>query len=435
MTACFLHLVMTAALTAAGAAAVPHKPAQLKFRQTSLRVDYELVVRPGVPEPGATAEVELVIEELLETPDPTFGSRRPLNEAEVHAVLVSGGKKKLALGRRGVRLADAGTYGFTFTVSEPGFYGLHIGGNAGEAGQLAFSVVLPYGVWPVPEGTKPAPLPARLPDFEDGDRAHGRALCEQRCKKDLPGALPAGATPSFLASAFATAYDDDALLAAVLTPGGDLATLERNDLLYYLHGLHFSVRDLFPSARLVMAKSFEINEHGRKRLAEALNKSPEAMAATATVFVAFKGEGDELTLVPYDDRVARDKLKPENKLGYLLFLDLPGEGKVAELAVAIAKEPSYAVVDVRARDSQGRLDAALNKELKTFIGQGRFNDPKSLRKGSARLHGKFLPVYLRAAEFATMYYGDEREFTQFDSEFAPPPAEAQTAQPKVRLKR
>ncbi len=433
MTACFVDLAITAALLAAGPAAVPHKPAQLKFRQTSQKIDYELVIRPGVPDSGATAEVELVIEELLESPDPTYGSRRPLNEANVHAVLV-GGKKKVATARRGVRLADAGTYGFTFTATEPGLYGLHIGGQAGEAGALAFSVTVPYGVWPVPDGTKPTPLPPRLPAIEDGDRAHGRALCEARCKKDLPGALPSGATPSFLASDFAAAYDDDGLLKVVLTEGDDLATLERNDLLYYLRSLHFGVRDLFPAARLVIAKSFAINEHGRKRLAEALHKSPEAMAATAMVFVAFKGDGDGLTLIPYDDRVARDKLKPENKLGYLMFLDLPGESKVAELAVALAKEPSYAIVDVRARDHQGRADAALNKELKTFVGQGRFDDPRSLR-GSSRLHGKLLPIYLRAAEFATMYYGDEREFTQFDSEFAPPPPEAQTAKPKVRLKR
>ena len=30
---------------------------------------------------------------------------------------------------------------------------------------------------------------------------------------------------------------------------------------------------------------------------------------------------------------------------------------------------------------------------------------------------KLLPVYMRAAELATMYYGAEREFTEFDSEF------------------
>ncbi|MCK5690074.1 hypothetical protein KAI87_12430, partial [Myxococcota bacterium] len=61
---------------------------------------------------------------------------------------------------------------------------------------------------------------------------------------------------------------------------------------------------------------------------------------------------------------------------------------------------------------------SINKNLKRYVGQGRFNDKRSLKGGSSSLRKKLVPVFLRAAEFGTMYFSAEREFTAFDSEFA-----------------
>ena len=55
-------------------------------------------------------------------------------------------------------------------------------------------------------------------------------------------------------------------------------------------------------------------------------------------------------------------------------------------------------------------------DLARLKGQGRFNDARSLRKGSSSMRKKMLPIYLRAAELATAYYSDERDFTAFDAD-------------------
>jgi hypothetical protein len=282
-----------------------------------------------------------------------------------------------------------------------------------------------FGVWPMPEGTKledaPLPAPRDEPEAKLGDLAHGKALCAARCRTDIEGALPKDAAPTFLRSDFAAGLSDDELLKAVLKPeASQLTPLERNNILFYLHGLHLRITDFFPDADAVIAQTFTINEHGKKRLLETLNLTLSDAEAVAKVFVAYKAGDKAATgpaLVEYGDRVSRDRLKRRNKLGYLVFVEIPKEPKAKELAIALSREPVYAISDMRARDSQGQLDPALNKQLKTFVGEGKFNDAKSLKKGAAALQSKILPIYLRTAELATMFYAAEREFTEFDAEF------------------
>jgi len=89
-----------------------------------------------------------------------------------------------------------------------------------------------------------------------------------------------------------------------------------------------------------------------------------------------------------------------------------------ELALALGKEPIYQILAIAARDGRGHTDGAFQKQLKTFVHQGQFNDAKSLKKGAPQLQPRLMPVYFKAAELATMYYADEREFTAFDDEFS-----------------
>ena len=85
--------------------------------------------------------------------------------------------------------------------------------------------------------------------------------------------------------------------------------------------------------------------------------------------------------------------------------------------MALGLENKYPILRLQARSDKGRPDAKLNKQLSSFVGQGKFNDPRSLRRGHKGLRRKLTPIYLRAAELATMYYANEREFTAFDDEF------------------
>ena len=404
-------------------------PPVVKLRHTTDKLAYQVTIRPGVPEPGTTVTIELDLSEVLSVPDPMYGSRKPINDAELRAVLVAAptGKGKAkdpgqAEARKAVRLRDAGNYGFTFT-GKKGVYGLHILGTTKTAGEVSYSAAVPFGVWPMPEGIShdaPPALPSKEPTAVTGDLEHGKSLCEKRCRTDVKAAYPHGATPTFLRSDFAAALSDKALLEQMLTPKGPKMTiLEENDLLYYLRSLHRTIAEFFPDAAFVVSKEFTINEHGKERLKESLNLDLADADATASVFVAYMGmpQPGGLKVVDFDDRVTRSRLKRGDKIGYLVFLDLPKEPKVKELAIAMTREPAYTIDALSARDANGKVDPAINKQLMTFAGKGKFNDPKSLHKGAPALEKKLVPVYMRAAELATMYYGAEREFTEFDAEF------------------
>ena len=94
------------------------------------------------------------------------------------------------------------------------------------------------------------------------------------------------------------------------------------------------------------------------------------------------------------------------------------DGKLYELGFGLNLEPTYSISQIIARSQDGASDASTAKALRSFRGLGRFNDARSLRRGSKSLQSQLLSLYLIAAELGTMYYADEREFTAFDSEFA-----------------
>ena len=94
-----------------------------------------------------------------------------------------------------------------------------------------------------------------------------------------------------------------------------------------------------------------------------------------------------------------------------------GEKSAKELGMALGREPTYPIKGLLARAATGSRSSSYNRELKSLVGQGKFNDPRSLKKGSSNMRRKMTPIYLRAAELATMYYSDERDFTAFDDAF------------------
>ncbi len=434
-------LFAPAALAQAPAAAPVPKPALRKAEASSASIGYRLKMRPGVGEPGTTVMVEIELAQLLTESDPTFGKRKPIDDADLRVILVAppakkGGKTPAWIAaHEAVRLADSGTYGVTFTPPTAGIYGLYLRGDTKDAGALDQGFVFPVGIWPVADDAPFPALPSPEPAATAGNFAHGKAVCAERCKQDHEAALPKNAVPSYLRSDVAEALSDDELLSTFLNDTS-LDPMERADVLYYLRGLHTSVRELFPKAAAVLAHSFTINQYGKERLAEHKLKLTDE-EATATVFTVFGGEaGEQPVRVGYNDRVERDRLTKGGKLGYVVFLSLPKEKNAYELAIAVGVEPNYPVVKMIGRAQTGARDASLNKLLGSFAGLGKFNDPKSLLRGPAGLREQVLPVYLRAAELATMYYADEREFTAFDAEFAAPAAEAvPTVQPTVKKSR
>lgn len=394
----------------------PTTPPLVRSQHETESHAFAVKVRPAVAKVGETVTVEVSIAEKLKDTDPRYGKRRPLEKATLEGTLVGAGASPFVASRNSLPLRDAGAYAFTFTAPKAGLYAFHLRGKT-ETGAIELKVPVSYEVWPIAADAALPALPAKRPAAEAGDLAHGKNLCAERCKPEVAGVRSEKGAPVFISSIVGATHDDNALLKNVLKPeAAQLEVTQRNDLLHFLRGLHWSVRDFYPDAAFYTANEFTINKHGRKRLEESANVKLTPETERGTVFVVYKAAEPAAAAryIPYEDRVARSQLKRGDKLGYLMFLEVPGERRAEELAVALGTEPTYAITKLRARDAHGQADNGINTQLRAFIGKGKFNDPKSLASGPAPLRNQLTPVYLRAAELATMYYGEERELASFE---------------------
>ena len=396
------------------------RPPQLRHQKATETVEYRVRINPGVAEVNTAATVSLSLASILEKRDARFGTRKPIDDAALTAYLVlPGGKKVLA--RQVQKLRDAGSYGFVFTSGATGIHNLVILGTSKSAGKIEYSLPLSFGVWPIPKSPTLPRLPRKLPSAEFSDASAGRALCEKHCRQDLDFALPKGTAPTYLDSAAVNSMSDATLLETVAgsSQARSLNETDRRSLLTHLHTLHYGIRDFFPKASRYMVTDFTINEFGLDRLDETARLTLAEDEKTASVIIVYKGEKrlNRPELVDFEDRTARDSLPVSDKIGYIVFQKGPTES-LHELAIGLHLEPTYPISEILARNKDGVENSKVAASLRTFRGLGRFNDARSLRRGSPSLRGPLLPLYLRAAEFATMYYSDEREFTAFDGEFA-----------------
>ena len=415
-------LALTFSLTTASVAlaASKHRPATIRHHQTTETLDYRVRINPGVAAVGKSTIIQVTLSQVLNKKDAALGNLKPINDAKLTGVLVSPGKKGQFLARRAITLRDAGTYGMTFTSDTEGVHALYVTGSSAEAGNIEFSIPVSFGVWPIAEDVKLPNKPRRAPVATTGDIRHGESLCYNYCKKDLDFALPQADTPRFLSSGFAASKTRDELLTAVVGRStlSRLSPMQKNDLSFYLNDLFMAVKGFFPDAGVVMPAELTINEYGLERLDESLGLKLSPEEQTNTVFVVYRAKDsvDHPSLISFEDRVERGNLKRKDKLGYVVFMKDSKDARFYEVGVALGLEPSYPIVAVKTRAEDGKVQNSLNKQLRSFRGQGRSNDPRSLRRGPRSLQSTILPMYLTAAELATMYYANEREFSEFDTE-------------------
>ena len=419
-----LLFILTPAFVVAKPKPKPEKapPQRLRHQGNDDVFRYTVNLAPANPQPGDTVSVFLELTQIMEKPSAIYGKFKPINDATLNAILVgpvSPNKKrkkgKPIAQRTALKMRDTGIYGFTFTATKAGLYGLHFRGEAPDVGKVSYAIPLGYDLWPIEKGTDVPTISGRIPKNTASDLEHGKALCAKYCRTDLPGIKVKNETPVSIATEFALSLSEPDLLGQVLKPSAKtLSELEEMNLLSYVHTLYTPIRDFFPKAQTFTYGSFTINNYGLKRLRKSAKLKLNKEQATGKVFIVYSGESklDSPNLVDYEDRIAREKLQPSDKIGYLLFFKM-GKNDT-EVGVALKKEPSYKIANLRATTK----DYSLEKGLRSFVGQGKFNDPRSIRGGSGTLRKQLQPIYLKAAELATMYYSEEREFTAFDSEFS-----------------
>lgn len=198
--------------------------------------------------------------------------------------------------------------------------------------------------------------------------------------------------------------------------------LNRWDVLAYLRSRNANLRTLAPDASHVLLSSGKLNEHAVERLKDRAGLTVPSDATEGPVFALFQIESDEgagdLLRVAEKDFKRRDALKPDKKVGYVIFMPLRGlrDGGY-EAAIALNRDIEITAVEIRAPDGTAPED--LNQAAKRFVGRGgraKYQALKAPGAGQAlrELEKPLSEAFLLGAERVYMYEVAERDYFAFD---------------------
>ena len=251
-----------------------------------------------------------------------------------------------------------------------------------------------------------------------GDAAHGDAL------------LKAAGSAAKVNGAWLNASSDATLVKQIAQgkngfPEVDSENpLDHWDILAAYRTKNADLRDLAPSATHIYVTETVLDENAQARLKDQARIPAAAIAAEHRVFVAYdlngdgKGVGGDYEFVGHKETRKRDQLKRDKKLGYVVFLPLPGfRGGSFELAVAFDKDIKITGAEIRG--PAGESADELNQAAQRFLGKGARGKYDAIKAGGAgkaigELSGPLSDAFLIAAESAYMFEVDERDYFAFD---------------------
>lgn len=194
--------------------------------------------------------------------------------------------------------------------------------------------------------------------------------------------------------------------------------LDRWDVLATLRANNSDLRDLAMGADTVLMMATKLDENAEKRLTDQAKISSAGIESERRVFGLFKLDGDGLTFVAEKDNKRRDKLKKNTKVGYVVFVKVPGfRGGKHEAAFAIDKEMRIQQVAIRGPDGVAAVD--VNQAAARFVGKGARGQYSALKAGGAgkaiaELERPLSDAFLLAAEAVYMFEVVERDYFAFD---------------------
>lgn len=196
--------------------------------------------------------------------------------------------------------------------------------------------------------------------------------------------------------------------------------LDRWDVLASLRAKNADLRDLAMEANTVLVMTTKYDENAEKRLSDQA-KIKDVDGNERRVFGLFKVEQDkgapQLTFVGEKDNKKRDKLKKNSKVGYAVFIKLPGfRGGKYEAAFAIDKDMRIQKVEIHGPEG---APTDLNQAAARFVGKGARGQYAGLKAGGAgkaigELERPLSDAYLMAAESVYMFEVIERDYFAFD---------------------
>ncbi len=233
--------------------------------------------------------------------------------------------------------------------------------------------------------------------------------------------------------AWLNALPDPALVKALENGRNGMPEIEGDtvldawDVLAAYRAKNTDLRDLAGVADTVVIAETKLDDNAKERLKGQGKISPSKIDDKRRVFALFDVDGDgdgkgvgagDFTFISAKETRKRDTLKRDKKVGYAVFLPLPGfRGGKYEIAFGIDKDMKITEAFIRA--DNGDAPADLNQAAQRFVGKGARGKYDSLKAGGAgkaisELAGPLSDAYLLAAEAIYMFEVEERDYFAFD---------------------
>ncbi len=233
--------------------------------------------------------------------------------------------------------------------------------------------------------------------------------------------------------AWLNALPDPALVKALENGRNGMPEIEGDtvldawDVLAAYRAKNTDLRDLAGVADTVFIAETKLDDNAKERLKGQGKISPSKIDDKRRVFALFDVDGDgdgkgvgagDFTFISAKETRKRDTLKRDKKVGYAVFLPLPGfRGGKYEIAFGIDKDMKITEAFIRA--DNGDAPADLNQAAQRFVGKGARGKYDSLKAGGAgkaisELAGPLSDAYLLAAEAIYMFEVEERDYFAFD---------------------
>jgi hypothetical protein len=201
--------------------------------------------------------------------------------------------------------------------------------------------------------------------------------------------------------------------------------LDAWDVLAAYRAKNTDLRDLAGAADTVYFADTTLDDNAKERLKTQGKIASGKITDKRGVFALFdlesggKGVGaGDFTFISSKESRKRDTLKRDKKVGYAVFLPLPGfRGGKYEVAFGIDKDMKITQAFIRAENGDAPDD--LNQAAQRFVGKGARGKYDSLKAGGAgkaisELAGPLSDAYLLAAEAVYMFEVEERDYFAFD---------------------
>ncbi len=210
--------------------------------------------------------------------------------------------------------------------------------------------------------------------------------------------------------------------------GGELSSLDIWDLMAYLRSLHMPLVSFFPKLDQYVVKQYHIGHLGNddfkdgqmERLKKRVGKvSPGELKKTVFTLFRANRRRSNPELVPQEPRrLAR--LAKDNKLGYVLFMELIGPRK-RKVPIGLAMDRNYTIVKLVTTLDDPGLAGEYNRRLEKYVGMGKRGDAPVFKTGRDEVSKIFdkaaIRVYALAVETANAYELEERERSWADDTF------------------